>query len=118
MFRQLYRLAARLLILPLAFATGQAAPLAASDRCSAQSLSNGQPAGPYRDSQLDIAPYLPSSADTIEITASGEWSNSCVPKYQSHTLDGNVIRIDAEAFWPGACAEVLTSWSFAVEAGP
>lgn len=75
---------------------------------------------PFYDSHLTIEPSTPTPDDVIRITTGGEWSNVCVPRYQSHQVIGNIIRIEAEAILFGVCIPIEgpTSWSFTVEVGP
>jgi hypothetical protein len=74
---------------------------------------------PY-GSHIHIDPPAPMPNDIIRITVSGDWPNVCVPRYYSHQIMGNVIRIDAVATLVGACipVELPKFWSFDVEVGP
>lgn len=74
---------------------------------------------PY-GSHIRIEPRAPTPSDVIRIIVSGEWPNVCVPRYQSHQIIGNVIRIEAEATFIGMCIALAEpgSWSFTVEVGP
>lgn len=74
----------------------------------------------YTASAIRIDPPAPSPNDVIRITVSGEWPNMCVPRYQSHRIKGNTIRIDAVGTLFGICIAVCMpmSWSLAVEVGP
>jgi hypothetical protein len=70
--------------------------------------------------QISITPPAPTTDDVIHITASGVWGDSCVPRYQSHQISSNVIKIDAVTPRPPGtgCLEVITPWRFAIEVGP
>lgn len=71
------------------------------------------------DLQLEVAPNLPTPEDTISVTATGAWSDSCTPGYHSHELVGDVIRLDATVDYPPgtACSTVITPWSLVAHVG-
>jgi hypothetical protein len=71
-------------------------------------------------SYITIAPPAPTPDDVIRITVSGKWFNVCVPRYQSHQVNDNMIRIEAKATIFGFCVPIEgpTDWSFTVEVGP
>jgi hypothetical protein len=69
-------------------------------------------------SHITIDPSAPTPDDVIRITVGGEWFNVCVPRYQSHQVNDNTIRIEAVASFICMAIEGSTSWSFAVEVGP
>ncbi len=69
---------------------------------------------------IDIDPPAPTDNDVVRITPSGLWGSSCVPLYQSHQIDGDVIHIYAGLPYPPdtACAGVVLPWGFTLEVGP
>lgn len=68
---------------------------------------------------IRIDPSMPTENDLIRITVGGEWPDACAPRYRSHQIVGNVIRIDAVLpCLLCICAQVITPWSFTVEVGP
>lgn len=71
-------------------------------------------------SHISLVPPMPTENDTLKITVSGVWWNTCVPRYQDHSLEGNEIRIYATADRFGLCIALAgpTFWSFTVEVGP
>jgi hypothetical protein len=73
---------------------------------------------PGYDSQISINPSTPRPGDVIRITVWGEWPNGCVPRYQSHQIEGNAIRINTvpPCFFC-SCLMVISPWSFTVEVG-
>ncbi|MBV7330213.1 hypothetical protein KFU94_18580 [Chloroflexi bacterium TSY] len=70
----------------------------------------------HLDNQINVKPALPNSGDSITITVSGTWFNSCFPSYQSHQVTDNLIRIDAESPQTDGifCHDTLTPWRFSV----
>jgi hypothetical protein len=62
--------------------------------------------------QIDIAPRIPTQDDTISVTYSADWPDSCVPVHHSHLITGNVIILNAvHYFHPGqTCATVISPW--------
>ncbi len=71
------------------------------------------------DVQISIFPPAPTASDVIQITAFGEWWDSCVPRYQSHQVVGNTIEIDAVYSPPPGtyCLQLITPWDFTLEIG-
>jgi hypothetical protein len=69
---------------------------------------------------IDVHPVAPTRNDVIRITPSGLWGNACIPVYQTHQIDGDVIRIYAGLPYPPDinCAYVISSWGFTLEVGP
>jgi hypothetical protein len=53
---------------------------------------------PSYDSHITIAPSAPTPDDVIRITVSGKWFNVCVPRYQSHQVNGTMILYDTTSF--------------------
>jgi len=69
--------------------------------------------------QINVVPSLPVQDDDVQVIASGDWYDTCIPSYQSHQIDNNVIRVDAVVDYPPhtGCADVITPWEFAVDIG-
>lgn len=68
--------------------------------------------------QLAVMPALPVANSAITIHASGDWHDSCIPRYQTHQITGNLITIVAVANPPTAvCLQVISPWSFSVPIG-
>jgi len=56
--------------------------------------------------------------DPIILHVGGLWSDSCVPTYHSHAINGNIIRVDALwDSWDTFCLPVLTGWGFQIDLG-
>jgi len=68
---------------------------------------------------ITIEPPNPTNNDEVLITTFGEWRDSCVPEYVSHSIFRNVITIDAIAGAPPgwACMPVISFWDFTVSLG-
>jgi len=68
---------------------------------------------------IDTTPALPTPDDAIQVVVSGDWSDSCVPSYQSHHVVNNVILVDTAVNYPPgtACLTVITPWRLDVEVG-
>jgi hypothetical protein len=68
---------------------------------------------------ITVHPLVPTITDTVQITAGGEWSNSCVPKFESYQMADGEIGLDfRHSVPPGdACAFVFTGWGHTVEIG-
>lgn len=111
------RAVALLVLLCLAFASGQAGLDSSGSMSPEHNVRAAQRCG--YDPQLSIFPVLPAKDDAIQITSSGVWPDSCIPLYQSHQIVDHVITIDALIDYPGAlCFYVLTGWEFTVDVGP
>lgn len=105
--------------LALAFADNSAKAAKPSSNLNLIPLPDkkGTASYPSYGSHIRIDPPTPTPDDVIRITASGEWSDSCVPRYQSHQIMGNVINIYTTPPSP-ACLTVIMPWSFTVEISP
>jgi len=57
--------------------------------------------------------------DDVQVIASGEWYDTCIPFYQSHQIDNHLIRVDAIVDYPAGtgCADMITPWEFMVDVG-
>ena len=103
-------------ILCLAFTSGQAGLDSSGSMSPEYDARTNQYCGYYP--QINISPVLPTQNDTIQITPSGEWPDSCIPLYQSHQIVNNVIMIDAVIDYPGiVCLTVILPWGFTVDVG-
>lgn len=71
---------------------------------------------PY-GSYIHISPSAPTPNDVIRITVSGESACANVPRYLSHEIVGNMIKIYTTPPFP-ICLPAITPWSFTVEVGP
>jgi hypothetical protein len=62
--------------------------------------------------RIDIVPRSPTQGDTVSVTYSADWPDSCVPLHHSHQITGNVIILDAVHYiTPGLmCAPAFTLW--------
>ncbi|MFQ5814483.1 MAG: hypothetical protein ACE5I2_14995 [Anaerolineae bacterium] len=69
--------------------------------------------------RIDIVPTLPTQDDDVQVIASGDWYDTCIPFYQSHLIDNNLIRVDAIVDYPAGtgCADMITPWEFMVDVG-
>ena len=79
-----------------------------------------EPSSSSFETHFTTEPAMPTPNDVIQITVGGEWPDSCVPRYQSHQIEGNVIRINTLALpcYLCACFYVISPWSFTIEVGP
>lgn len=68
---------------------------------------------------VDVVPSPPTLEVSVQVVASGEWYDSCIPFYQSHEIDGNLIRVDAVVDYPPhtGCADVISPWEFTIDMG-
>lgn len=71
-----------------------------------------------------VVPSLPAENDNITIKVGGMWSNTCVPRYQSHRIERKRIWIEANTpDWPPdpenpiLCAQIIIGWGFELEIG-
>jgi len=71
------------------------------------------------DDYVIVQPPQPTEADEISIVVGGVWSDSCIPRYYYHSIQGNTIVIYAVAGAPPGvvCAMVITAWEFATPVG-
>ena len=69
--------------------------------------------------QINVAPSLPTQDDNVQVIASGDWYDTCIPFYHSHQIDNHVIRVDAVIDYPvgTGCADMITPWEFMVDIG-
>jgi hypothetical protein len=68
----------------------------------------------------EVAPEAPSTLDSVTITLSGTWPDSCVPCGASADVEDGIVYVDvAYDYPPGvACLTVLTPWSVSVTLDP
>ncbi len=69
------------------------------------------------DFDVAIAPPEPTPADSITITVSGWWNNSCTPYYVTHVVTADYITIVTDRD-TGICLQIITPWRFDVEIPP
>jgi hypothetical protein len=82
-----------------------------------------QACGP--SARIDVVPTwkckrrLPTQDEYIQVIASGDWYDTCMPFYQSHQIDNNLIRVDAIVDYPPTtgCGDMITPWEFTVDVG-
>ena len=76
-----------------------------------------QACGP--SARVDMAPSFPTQDGYVQVIASGDWYDTCIPFYQSHQIDSNLIRVDAIVDYPAGtgCADMITPWEFTVDVG-
>jgi len=62
---------------------------------------------------------LPTQDDDVQVSAIGDWYDTCIPAFQSHQIDNNVIRVDAIVDYPPGtgCGDMITPWKFMVDVG-
>jgi cardiolipin synthase len=104
------------LVLCLTFVAGQVRLVNSSTLPPRRAQEINQQCG--YNCQMNIAPGSPTENDMIQVTVSGEWSNSCTPSYQSYQVVGNLIRVDAVVTGGPICLDVITPWYFSVDIGP
>lgn len=77
----------------------------------------GVPTGPFN---VSILPPNPTSQDIVAITASGEWSDSCIPNASLISVFGNDIYFDVFRNYPPGivCAQVVSGWQQIRHVGP
>jgi len=69
------------------------------------------------DTQVGIAPAIPTTNVAVQVTAYGNWLNNCAPVYQSYEMIGNVIRVDAMSNYYAVCEPLITQWHLGVDVG-
>lgn len=76
-----------------------------------------QACGP--SARIDVVPSLPTQDEYVQVIASGDWYDTCIPFYQSHQIDNNLIRVDAIVDYPAGtgCGDMITPWEFMVDIG-
>ena len=72
---------------------------------------------PCYGAQVAVDPTSPTTHHDVQVTAYGNWPNTCVPVYQSHEMIGNVIRVNANANESEVCLLIITPWQLAVDLG-
>ncbi|MHC4498132.1 MAG: right-handed parallel beta-helix repeat-containing protein [Planctomycetota bacterium] len=82
----------------------------------------GQASGnlPWWLSNVEIIPQNPTSSDTVYITLSGVWGNSCIPNDSAISRTGNNIYLDVIRDYPPApyCMPWLSPWQRIESIGP
>jgi len=101
-------------ILCLMLALIQAALVASNGLIPPQSRETVLISNRY-ECHINVNPPVPTITSTIQITTSGEWSNSCVPVYTSHQAVSYEVRIDFAQNITGVCAPVMMGWRHTVE---
>jgi hypothetical protein len=104
------------LVLCLIFVPGQVRLVNSSTLPPRRAQEINQQCG--HNCQMSIAPGSPTENDMIQVTVSGEWSNSCAPLYQSYQVVDDLIRVDAVVTGGPICLDVITPWGFSVDIGP
>lgn len=58
-------------------------------------------------------------SEPITLHVFGEWQDSCTPTYQSHTISGTTVQVNAVWGYPPAtvCLPVIAPWGFQIELG-
>ena len=104
-------------ILCLAFTSGQVSLVSSGGLSAGCHAKTRQACDP--DAQVNVVPGLPTQDDDIQVIAAGDWYDTCIPFYQSHQIDDNVIREDAVVDYPPdtGCADMITPWEFMVDIG-
>lgn len=66
---------------------------------------------------LSVHPPQPSATDRIQIVASGDWMDGCVPEWSATSVDGNEVVIST--LTPGdSCVQQITPYAVAATLGP
>ncbi len=104
-------------ILCMAFASGQVGLVSSGGLSDGHHSQARQTCGP--SAQINVVPNLPTQDDHVQVIASGEWYDTCIPFYQSHQIDDHLIRVDAIVDYPPGtgCADMITPWEFMVDIG-
>ena len=97
--------------------SGQARPVNSSSLLPERNEEISSPCG--SEFQINIVPGLATPDDTITVTYSAVWADSCTPSHQSHQVVSNVIRLDAVWDYPPGtvCLPMLTPWGECVAVG-
>ncbi len=76
-----------------------------------------QACGP--SARINVIPSVPAQDDDVQVSASGDWYDTCIPFYQSHQIDDHVIRVDAIVDYPPhtGCGDMITPWEFMLDIG-
>lgn len=65
---------------------------------------------------VEVITETPSTATGVEILASGEWRNGCVPIYDNTVIEGYTVEIYAIAEQMElVCGQVISEWSFTTD---
>ena len=106
-----------IVILCMAFASGQVSFVSSGFLPDGYHSKALQACGP--SARIDVAPSLPTQDECLQVIASGDWYDTCIPFYQSHQIDNNLIRVDAIVDYPAGtgCADMITPWEFTVDIG-
>ena len=67
---------------------------------------------------ISILPPNPSSQNTIEITVSGEWSDSCIPNASYLWVSGNDVFFEVSRYGPSNCLQIPMGWQQINYVGP
>lgn len=104
-------------LLCLAFTSGQVSFVSSSSLSVGYRSRTRQACG--YNAQINVVPSLPTQDDNVQVTASGDWYDTCIPSFQSHLIDNHVIRVDAVVDYPPGtgCADMITPWEFMVDIG-
>ena len=104
-------------ILCLAFTSGQVSFVTSGSSSFGYHSRTRQACGP--NAQISVVPSLPTQDDNVQVRASGDWYDTCIPFYQSHQIDNHVIRVDAVVDYPPGtgCGDMITPWEFMVDIG-
>lgn len=71
---------------------------------------------------LEVSPPNPTEDDLVTLKLSGNWWNTCVPRYPAVSVVGNVIQITTAGAPPNAscpvvCGQAITPWTLPVPVG-
>jgi hypothetical protein len=73
----------------------------------------------HDSSTIRIEPKMPGLDDVIHIKVFGDSNDVCVPRYRSHQVIENIIRIEADVpSFTDICLPVVLPWGFEVLVGP
>jgi hypothetical protein len=67
---------------------------------------------------ISIFPPNPTSQDTIAITVSGEWSDSCIPNASYVWASGNDVFFEVSYYGPPNCLQIPMGWQQINYVGP
>ena len=104
-------------ILCMAFASGQVSLVSSGCLSAGHHSKTRQACSP--SARINVVPSLLTQDDDVQVIASGEWYDTCIPFYQSHQIDNHLIRVDAIVDYPAGtgCADMITPWEFMVDVG-
>ena len=111
------RVIAFVFLLCLAFTSGQVSLVSSGSLPVGYHSKAMQACGP--SAQINVVPCLPTQNNNVQVIASGDWYDTCIPSHRSHQIDSDLIRVDTVVDYPAGtgCGDMITPWEFKVDIG-